>query len=257
MEKTRQDRDDTVREGAESGSQVIARAASILRTLEGTPQGRTIADIARASGLPRTTVTRLVRALETEQIVDASSGKVRLGPALIRLAAAAHLDAAALVRPYMEALSGALRETVDLWIERESCVELIDEVMSDQEVRIVTPPGFRLPLNTTAPGKAFLAGLDDAQLARRMEGRLERRMPNSLTSLEALSADLERTRQTGIAIDLEEHGEDVCAVAILVKIGLIDRYAIAVPVPTRRFKETRDQIEQALRACVGQIEANR
>jgi IclR family transcriptional regulator, acetate operon repressor len=258
MKNARSNSAEALDEGPESGRQVIARAASILRTLEGSPQGLTIADIARLSGLPRTTVTRLVRALEAEQIIDASSSsKVRLGPALIRLASAAHLDAATLVRPYMIALSRELGETVDLWIEREDCVELIDEVASDQEVRIVAVPGFRLPLDKTAPGKVFLAGLDNAQLARRMEGRLERRMPGSPTSLKALSVDLEKTRQTGIGVDIEEHGEDVCAVAMLVKIGFVDRYSIAVPVPARRFTERRSKIEQALRDCVRQIEDKR
>jgi DNA-binding IclR family transcriptional regulator len=99
--------------------------------------------------------------------------------------------------------------------------------------------------------------LVNAQLARRMERRLERRKPGRLTSLEALSVDLEKTRQTGIGVDIEEHGEDVCAVAMLVKIGLVDRYSIAVPVPACRFKERRLRIEQALRDCVRQIEDKR
>ncbi|WP_215762442.1 IclR family transcriptional regulator [Acetobacter sp. P1H12_c] len=241
----------------EGGSQVIARAASILRTLEDSPQGLTIAVIARASDLPRTTVTRLVRALEAEQIVDTCTGKVRLGAGLIRLARAVHFDAAALARPHMEALSRTLHETVDLWIEREDHVELVAEVPSDQEVRIVAVPGSRLPLHVSAPGKAFLAELDEMRLIRCTEGRLDRCTTNSLTSVDALLAELKTTRKTGISVDLEEHAEDVCAISMLVQIGLTDRYAIAVPVPARRFGKTRKQIEQALRACVEEIEARR
>lgn len=123
----------------------------------------TIARVTQASGLPRTPVTRLVNSLQADQFVIASGTTIRLGPALLRLAAAAHLDAATLVRPHLEALSRELHETVDLWIEREASAKLVDEVTSDREVRIVSPAGFQLPLNTTAPGKVFLASLPSGQ----------------------------------------------------------------------------------------------
>lgn len=241
----------------DAGRQVIARAASVLRSLEKVPSGLTIASITRACGLPRTTVTRLVSSLQAEQFVVAHGNNIRLGPALLRLAAAAHLDAATLVRPHLEALSGELRETVDLWIERETSAELIDEVTSDREVRIVAPPNFRLPLTSTAPGKAFLARLSDDEIVERVEGRLEARTSHSLTSVECLVRDLDKTRQTGIAADLEEHAEDVCAIAMVVNLGLVDQYAIAIPAPARRFRETREKLEQSLKDCVRAIEAKR
>lgn len=118
-------------------------------------------------------------------------------------------------------------------------------------------PGFRLPMHVSAPGKAFLAECDEVSRVRCTEGRLDRCTANSVTSIDALSAELETIRKTGIAVDIEEHGEDVCALAMLVQIGLTDRYAIAVPVPARRFDEARERIEQALRACVEEIEARR
>lgn len=234
------------------GRQVIARAAAILRTLEGAPAGLTIAEITRASGLPRTTVTRLVGALHAERMV-AGSGRIRLGPALARLAAAAHLDATSRVRPHIEALARTVRETVDLWIERDTAVELVDTVTSDQEVRIVVTPGSRLSLPCTAPGKVFLATLDPDMRDQRIDASEGR--PLAPQARARLLADLEETYRTGLGLDLEEHSADVCAVAMAVDLGLMERYAIAIPAPARRFHARRDDFVTALRACVAAIEA--
>ncbi len=234
------------------GRQVIARAATILRTLEGAPAGLTIAEITRASGLPRTTVTRLVAALQAERLV-AGSGRLRLGPALARLAAAAHLDATSRVRPHIEALARTVRETVDLWIERDTTVELVDTVTSDQEVRIVIVPGSRLTLPCTAPGKVFLATMDPDLRDQRIHASDGLRL--SPDAWARLLSDLEETRRTGLGIDLEEHSADVCALAMAVDLGLAERYAIAIPAPARRFHARRDDLERALRACVAAIEA--
>jgi len=241
----------------EGSREVIARAASILRTLENAPTGLTIAEITRGSGLPRTTVARLVASLQAEQLVASIEGTIRLGPVLVRLAAAVRLDAIAVARPHMEALSRSVRETVDLWVEREAEVELIYEVASDQEVRIVATSGFRLPLGTTAPGKALLARLDNDEIKNKMVGRLQARTSGSVPRLQALLRDIETTRRTGIAQDIEEHADDVCAVAMMVDLGLVEQYVIAIPAPVRRFRETRERLEIALRECVQAIEARR
>src|ERR1700757_5018266 len=71
------------------GVQVIARAASVLRALEGSPEGLSLAQIAREVGLARSTVQRIVAALATEDFVtEAQPGRgVRIGPGLARKAA--------------------------------------------------------------------------------------------------------------------------------------------------------------------------
>ena len=69
--------------------QVITRAINVLRALEGEPDGLSLGQIALRVDLARSTVQRIVDALRAEQFVIAASptAGVRLGPALIRLAA--------------------------------------------------------------------------------------------------------------------------------------------------------------------------
>ena len=236
--------------------QVIARAATLLRALESAPQGLTIAELARAAALPRTTVTRLAAALQAEGLVATDGRRLGLGPALLRMAAAMRPDARALVRPHLERLARDSRETVDLWVERDAFVEIVDEVVSDQEVRVAATPGTRLPLHSTAPGKALLAARDDAQVASRLARvGLPMHTARTLTSTDGLMQALAEVRRTGLAVDEEEHADDVSAIAMVVDLGLPERYAIAVAAPARRFRQQRERLQAALRGCVEAIHA--
>src|SRR5712664_2194545 len=69
--------------------QVIARAAAILRALEEQPAGLSLGQIAQRVELARSTVQRIVAALAAEKLLIAASptGRVRLGPTILRLAA--------------------------------------------------------------------------------------------------------------------------------------------------------------------------
>src|SRR5476651_1779807 len=64
--------------------QVIARAATILRALENENVGLSLGQIALRVNLARSTVQRIVAALETEKLVIAATpnGRVRLGPTI-------------------------------------------------------------------------------------------------------------------------------------------------------------------------------
>src|ERR1700744_485250 len=99
------------------GIQSIARAASVLRALGATQQGMSLAAIAVAVGLPRSTVQRLVHALQQERLVEVGGPAgpgVRLGPALAELAGAIRVDVVRLARPHLQLLFDTLRETVDI-----------------------------------------------------------------------------------------------------------------------------------------------
>src|SRR5215467_15564733 len=86
--------------------QVIARAAAILRALEDESLGLSLGQIAQRVNLARSTVQRIVAALQAEKLVIAATpnGRVRLGPAILRLAASVRSDFVTLARPLLERL---------------------------------------------------------------------------------------------------------------------------------------------------------
>ena len=143
--------------------QVIARAATILRALEDENAGLSLGQIAQRVNLARSTVQRIVAALEAEKLVIAATpnGRVRLGPTILRLAASVRSDFITLARPLLEQLSEELHETVDLSTVKKDHLVFIDQVIGSQRLRAVSAVGDTFPLYCTANGKAYLAQLSD------------------------------------------------------------------------------------------------
>jgi IclR family transcriptional regulator, acetate operon repressor len=231
--------------------QVIARAAGILRTLEGESSGLSLGQIAQRVGLARSTVQRIVAALESENLVIAASpsGRVRLGPALQRLARSMDNDFAAFARPFITQLSDELRETVDLSVVNKDHLVFIDQVIGSQRLRTVSAVGETFPLHCTANGKAYLSALSDAAIERLIGRRYEQRTPKTLTSLDQLLADLEAARKNQVAYDREEHTLGICAVGVVLRDPLGNTIAISVPVPALRFNQQHVLIAERLLAA--------
>ncbi len=229
---------------------VIARAASILRALEAEPSGLSLGQIAERVGLARSTVQRIVAALEAENLVIAASlqGRVRLGPTLARLAASVDTDIVALARPFLLALSAELQETVDLATARGKRLVFIDQVVGPQRLRAVSAVGEAFPLYCTANGKAYLAELDDQQVAWLVEDGLAARTPHTLTQIKALLRELDAVRRLGVAFDREEHTLGISAAGVAFQDSLGHYLAVSVPTPAQRFASQEATITARLLA---------
>jgi DNA-binding IclR family transcriptional regulator len=243
---------------AKSQVQVIARAAGILRALEDEDAGLSLGQIAQRVNLARSTVQRIVAALETEKLVIAATpnGRVRLGPTILRLAASVRTDFVALARPHLEALSQDLQETVDLSMVKKDHLVFIDQVIGSQRLRAVSAVGEIFPLYCTANGKAYLAQLTDAAVEALIGKAYPARTPHTLTTLEALLADLKTARATGVAYDREEHASGICAAGVALRDPLGNVVAISVPVPTQRFAGHEKDIAAHLIGAKRAIEAS-
>jgi DNA-binding IclR family transcriptional regulator len=228
--------------------QVIARAAAILRALEDSPTGLSLGQIARKVGLARSTVQRIVAALESEKLLIAASptGRVRLGPALLRLAAAVETDFIALARPFLQDLSAELHETVDLSALRKNSMVFIDQVVGPHRLRTVSAVGELFPLHCSAPGKAVLAAMTLSEVEALIGRTYESRTLHTITGWDALVEDLARIRHTDIAFDREEHTIGICAAAVAFRDPLGNAVSVSVPVPTQRFAELEPQITDSL-----------
>jgi DNA-binding IclR family transcriptional regulator len=222
---------------SQSQVQVIARAAAILRALEDEAAGLSLGQIAQRVNLARSTVQRIVAALEAEKFLIAASptGRVRLGPTILRLAASARTDFVAVARPYLTQLSSELKETVDLSVIKKDHLVFIDQVIGSQRLRTVSAVGETFPLHCTANGKAYLASLDNAAIAALIGTEYEQRTPRTFTRLDDLLRDLKTVRKTGVAIDREEHALGICAAGVITRDPAGNIVAISVPVPTQRF----------------------
>jgi DNA-binding IclR family transcriptional regulator len=238
--------------------QVIARAASILRALEGENAGLSLGQIAKRVHLARSTVQRIVASLESEKLLIAASptGRVRLGPAIRWLADSVRSDFVALARPFISRLSDELQETVDLSAVRKDHLVFIDQVIGSHRLRTVSAVGETFPLYCTANGKAYLSHLDETAIEGLIGKTYEARTPKTLTRLDALLADIRTARKTGVAYDREEHTLGICAVGVALNDVNGNPVAISVPVPSQRFHHQHAVIAERLLATKRAMQAD-
>jgi IclR family transcriptional regulator, acetate operon repressor len=241
-----------------SGVQVIARAATILRALEEENKGLSLGQIAQRVNLARSTVQRIVAALQSEKLVISATpnGRVRLGPTILRLAASVRSDFLALARPFLERLSEELHETVDLAMVKKNQLIFIDQVIGPQRLRAVSAVGETFPLTCTANGKAYLAQLTDAAVEALVGRSYPARTPKTLTRIEALLKELAAVRRNGVAFDREEHTLGICAAGIALQDPLGNPVAISVPVPSQRFADRTAMIAERLIATKRAMETH-
>jgi DNA-binding IclR family transcriptional regulator len=234
---------------------VIARAAVILRSLEDESDGLSLAQIAQRVGLARSTVQRIVDALLEEHLLTAASptSGVRLGPALVRLAASASISFDQVTRPVMMELSQSIGETVDFSVLKGRAAVFTDQVQGRHRLRTVSAVGESFPLYCTANGKAILSVLSDERVNQLIAQPMPRLTPNTITKRADLIKAIEACRRSGVAVDDEEHTEGISALGT----GFIDplgrAVGLSIPVPTARFKRLRNGLTTKLLAARAQI----
>jgi len=240
-----------------SGIQVIARAAEIFRLLQAHPGGLTQAEIGDRLGMARSTVSRILNALEDEGLVAAigTRGPYRLGPEIARMAGTVRRSIVTELHPFLEELSRELNETVDLSILEGGRTTFVDQVVPARRLRAISAVGESFPLHCCANGKALLAALPPAEQARALPGRLARLTANTITTPAALRSELARIESEGVAYDREEQTEGVCAVGAVLRGVTEEMVAVSVPVPAQRFYGREEELAQALLAWVGKLNA--
>lgn len=241
---------------AKKGIQVIARAAAILRALENEPAGLSLGKIAQRVDLSRSTVQRIVDALTAEHLLIGASptSGVKLGPSILRMAQNSSFDFVDFIRPYISQLSKDTGETVDVSEMQKTRTVFVDQVVGPARLVTISTIGEAFPLNCLASGKAMLATMADEDIVKLMgRKQFEAHTPHTVTSVNALLAELAKVRKSHIAYDHEEHLEGVSAVGTAIQEPGGKVYAISVPVPTVRFKKKQKALVKALLDCRKEI----
>ncbi len=233
--------------GVAPGVQVIARAANVLRALEGRPEGLSLGQIAKQVGLARSTVQRIVAALANEDfVVEAQPGRgVRIGPGLARIAASLSSNLVDMLRPHLLALRDEVGETVDLSILSGGSAVFVDQIAGQQRLVALSGIGERFPLHCTANGKAILSCLAKEDAAQLIDRSLAEHAEHPLADRARLLKDIEAARRKHLAFDLAEHGVGISAVGVAVLDAFGRPIAVSIPAPTHRFVAERERLSQA------------
>jgi IclR family acetate operon transcriptional repressor len=239
------------------GIQVIARAGAVLRSLQHAPDGLSLGEIAARVHLPRSTVQRIVSALASEQLLMAASftARVKLGPALIQLAAATNVGTEQFVLPFMQELARVADETVDLSVLQGKSAVFVEQIQGTQRLVAVSAVGKEFPLHCTANGKALLSLLPQDRRNALLKGRLARHTAATVIDRATLDAQLREIESSKLAYDMEEHSVGICAVGAAFHDSLGREYALSIPLPSARFAAKRELLAQALLKSIRELRA--
>jgi len=231
-----------------AGIQVIARAAAILRALARAPGGLSLGQISQTTGLPRSTVQRIIAALAHEGLASppGPGGGATLGPGLGRLAARASANPAQTIAPYLRELGATVGETVDLAVLSGGSVVFIDQVPGQQRLVARSAIGERFPLHCTANGKAMLTCFPPQDVDALLERSITEHPQYRLRDRAALLQEVEDGRRRHLAYDLGEHAEGICAIGAAVRDSQGRPFAISIPAPAQRFAAQRERLALAL-----------
>ncbi|MCQ9165920.1 IclR family transcriptional regulator [Arthrobacter sp. STN4] len=157
------------------GAQMVGRMAAVLRTVStAMPRGITTTDAARATGLARPTVHRLLAALTNEGFCDHdhATGLWMLGPELYLMGtvAAERYDITDLARGHVAALANATGESAFLSVRRGDetvCLLRLDGAFPIRS--FVLYEGKRFPLGVASAGLAILSFLPEKSIERYLE----------------------------------------------------------------------------------------
>lgn len=221
--------------------QSLARSLDLLEAVGAEELG--LVEIAGRTGLVPSTAYRLLSTLIDRGYItrSAETGRFRLGPKLVELAAVARHDNERLrlaVRPHLRALRDASDETANLVVRDGLCIVYVDQVESARAVRMFTTIGRRAPLHATGGGKAITAFGPPELLTELLAGGLERLTQHTLATPAKLRSDLGRVRERGYAIDDQEFEDGVICVAAPIRgAGQATVAAASVSGPAARMHE--------------------
>ncbi|WP_152361938.1 IclR family transcriptional regulator [Microlunatus speluncae] len=174
-----------------------------------------ISEMARRSGIPKSTTHRLVGDLQRWGALERGLRGMRLGVRLFELGhlVPTHAKLRELSIPYAHNLNEVTHLTCNFAV-REGTEIIYIEKISTPALRVTHyRPGGRAPMHATGLGKAILAFSDPTFVDSVLAGPLEARTRKTITRPEVLRRELATIRESKVAFDNEESRPGLFCVA--------------------------------------------
>lgn len=152
-------------ESGYSSSNVVAlaRGLEILRCFSAREPSLSNSDLARYTGLPKSTVSRLTKTLVELGYLrhNAQKRQYFVGPSVLALgySALSNLRVTEIARPHMQALADATGALISLATRDRLSMLYLEACSSDTTLTLKMGRGVRMPIMSTSIGRAFLAAL--------------------------------------------------------------------------------------------------
>ena len=226
------------------GVGLIAKTLDLLNLFQFDSPYWSQSELAKVTGIKKSTVHRIVRFLLDERYLASVKGnRYSLGPASIELGrrAIGSFNLQELCYSVLLNISNETGETVILTALESSvnAVRCVDQIESTRSgLRVFNQIGSIFPLHGGAAAKAVLAFLSSAEIDQFLTTNLEQILPSTITNPNLLRQDLYNTKTRGFSISIEESQLGVAGIAAPyfwhngTPFG-----SIAIGIPTQRATE--------------------
>jgi DNA-binding IclR family transcriptional regulator len=222
------------------GTSAVDRGADLLVRVLEAEEPVALTELASAAGIPKSTASRLVSALERRGLVeqDGERGRLRPGPAILRVAERGMLERniVELARPVLDALAEASGETINLAVAARHGVEHVAQVDGRHFLGAGQWLGRSVEYHCSANGKVFMA-FGRATIAPHA---LTQHTDRTITDPGRLREELEAVRRDGFAAAIDELELGLAAIAAPVTGGRGDVVAaLSISGPSVRMTPAR------------------
>lgn len=228
----------------------VDKAACVLKAFgKDANLGVGVSELARRSGLSKSTTFRLLGMLERSGFVERAGTAYRLGRMLLELGAQASASEHELVRdiltPFLADLYEATHMTVQLAVLGGTHVIYLNKLEGHQRLRSPSRIGGRMPAYCTAVGKVLLAH-DPRAFEETLRLPRHAWTPTTLVDEDELRNELGRVMQSGMAVD---HGESLASLVCVAApvMGALGRPVAALSVSGDAVSFRPEQHEDVLR----------
>lgn len=231
---------------ASTGTQAVDRAALLVATVVQADEPLTFAELHEACGLPKSTTSRMLTALERTELLERNhAGSYVAGP-LFWLYATRHdpwEELVRLARPTLRRIGAETGETVNLSVARGDRVVQVAQVDSTYLLGTRDWTTIDVPAHCSALGKVLLAHGAIALPA----GSLEPVTPLTVTDRDLLRRELEQVVRHGWACTVDELEIGLTGVAAPVRgaDGTVVA-ALGISGPSPRLADRREELGRLL-----------
>lgn len=187
----------------------LAKGLQVLRAFSAAHRSMTLAEIAQAAGMTKASAQRSVHTLQALGYIGKhpSTRRFVLLPRVVELGFN-YLDAHPMIsaaHTYLAQLARQSGETATLSEPAGTHMVYLAQVLTTQHIPVLTPVGTQVPLYASSCGRAYLSQLPAAQAqALLQQAPMPPRTRATLTTVDAVMAQLAQCQQTGYATNCEE-----------------------------------------------------
>lgn len=238
------------------------RGLAVIRAFDAEHPSLTLSEVARSCDLTRAAARRFLLTLADLGYVHTDGRRFRLTPRVLELGYS-YLSSYTLpqiAEPHLEQLVAQVRESSSLCVLDGDDIVYVARVPTRRIMTASITVGTRFPAYVTSVGRVILAHLPDEEAEVRLaQAELKPLTARTITSPDALRAELRRVRRQGYAMVDQELEEGLRSVAAPVRDRdgeVVAAVNIAVHAGRNSVDSVRRDLLPHLLATVARIEAD-